>query len=102
MGQGVKAGAAARSVGWFRPAGEANAPSFPAATLAPLGQGIIGATWLNLGETCAEGKTPEVREKILVNGTEPSGGTPQQATEAIKAEMTKWGKLIRELGIQED
>ena len=47
-------------------------------------------------------KNPEIREKLLQNGTEATGSTPQQATDAIRAEMVKWGKLIKELGIQED
>jgi tripartite-type tricarboxylate transporter receptor subunit TctC len=47
-------------------------------------------------------KNPDIREKLLHNGTEATGGTPQQAVDAIRAEMVKWGKLIKELGIQED
>ena len=46
--------------------------------------------------------TPEVREKFLAAGAEPAGGPPQAAAAAIKNEIAKWGKLIRDLGIQEE
>ncbi len=46
--------------------------------------------------------TPAVREKFLAAGAEPAGGPPQVAIAAVKAEIAKWGKLIKELGIQEE
>ena len=60
--QGVKPGRKARSFGTFRPADEANGPAHPAATLARVGRGTIAAVWLNLGERCADGKTPAARD----------------------------------------
>lgn len=47
-------------------------------------------------------KTPEVIEKLLASGSEPTGGTPQLAGETVRQEMLKWGKLIKTLGLQED
>lgn len=47
-------------------------------------------------------KNPDVREKLLIGGTEATGGSPQAATEAIKADMVKWSKVIKELGIREE
>ena len=47
-------------------------------------------------------KNPEVREKLLASGSEPTGGTPQLASDTVRQEMLKWGKLIKELGLQED
>jgi tripartite-type tricarboxylate transporter receptor subunit TctC len=47
-------------------------------------------------------KNPEVREKLLVSGSEVIFGTPQQTSETVRLEMLKWGKLIKELGLQED
>ena len=47
-------------------------------------------------------KNPEVREKLLASGSEAAGGTPQVAAETIRQEMLKWGKLIKELRLQED
>lgn len=60
--QGVKPGSTAQSFGSFRLANDTNAPTYPAATLAPLGKGAIAAVWLNLGERCADEKTPTARE----------------------------------------
>ena len=59
---GVKPGSTARSFGAFHPADDTNGPARPAATLTPLGKGTIAATWLNLGERCADGKTPAARD----------------------------------------
>ena len=42
----------------------------------------------------------EVRGKLLRGGTEPSGGSPQTAAQAIKEEMEKWAKVIKELGMK--
>jgi tripartite-type tricarboxylate transporter receptor subunit TctC len=47
-------------------------------------------------------KNPDVRERLLVGGTEPTGGSSQLALETIKADMAKWAKVIKDLGIRED
>lgn len=60
--QGVKTGRAAREIGAFSPANDTSKPAWPAATIAPLGKGFIAAAWVNLGERCADGKTPGARE----------------------------------------
>jgi tripartite-type tricarboxylate transporter receptor subunit TctC len=46
--------------------------------------------------------TAEVSEKFLAAGAEPAGGPPQVAAASVKEEIARWGKLIRELGIQEE
>ena len=60
--QGVKPGRKVRSFGTCRLTDEPNAPAQPAATIARLGRGTIAAAWLNLGEHCADGKTPAARD----------------------------------------
>jgi hypothetical protein len=60
--QGVKPGSTARRFGAFLPANDTSSPARPAATLTPLGRGTIAAAWLNLGERCADGKTPAARD----------------------------------------
>jgi hypothetical protein len=60
--QGVKPGRTTKSFGTFQPSNVTNGPAHPAATLTPLGKGTIAAVWLNLGERCADGKTPAARE----------------------------------------
>jgi hypothetical protein len=60
--QSVKPGRLARGFGALRSAGSTNSPAHPAATVATFGKGIIAATWLNLGDRCADGKTPAARD----------------------------------------
>ena len=44
-------------------------------------------------------REPEVRQKMLLLGAEPSGDTPEQFAAFIKADMAKWSKLMKERGI---
>jgi tripartite-type tricarboxylate transporter receptor subunit TctC len=43
---------------------------------------------------------PDVKQKMLVLGAEPSGDTPAQFAAFIRADQAKWSKLMRERGIQ--
>ena len=43
---------------------------------------------------------PEVKEKLIQEGNEPTPGTPQQFAAHIRAEHAKWGTLIREANIK--
>ena len=43
---------------------------------------------------------PDVKEKFLNVGVEVVGSSPQVLASTIKSEMTKWGKLISDLGIK--
>lgn len=45
--------------------------------------------------------TPDIRERFLKSGNEVVGGTPQQALATIKAEMARWGSLIRDARIRD-
>ncbi len=42
----------------------------------------------------------EVREKILGQGNEVGGGTPEQFAALIKAEAARWGKVVRDARIE--
>jgi tripartite-type tricarboxylate transporter receptor subunit TctC len=42
------------------------------------------------------------REKLLAAGTEAVGSTPAQLLAAGQADMARWGKVIRDAGIQSD
>jgi len=42
----------------------------------------------------------ELVEKMRVQGYEPVGGTPEQASDWMKAEVARWTKVIRDAGIQ--
>jgi tripartite-type tricarboxylate transporter receptor subunit TctC len=41
---------------------------------------------------------PEVREKFV--GADPVGNTPEEFAAFLRAEIAKWGKLIRESNIR--
>jgi tripartite-type tricarboxylate transporter receptor subunit TctC len=42
---------------------------------------------------------PEVRQRMLALGAEPSGNTPEQFAQFIRDDQAKWSKLMRERGI---
>ena len=42
----------------------------------------------------------ETRDKLLLQGFEPVGGTPGEFGAHIKAEIAKWGKIIKAAGIK--
>ncbi|MEO8443250.1 MAG: tripartite tricarboxylate transporter substrate binding protein, partial [Betaproteobacteria bacterium] len=43
--------------------------------------------------------SPDVREKLLNVGMEPTATTPEQYTEFVKAEVVKWAKVVNAAGI---
>lgn len=47
-------------------------------------------------------KLPEVRAKLEAAGIEVQGGTPQQYAALIKSDLAKWGKVVKEAGIQQE
>jgi tripartite-type tricarboxylate transporter receptor subunit TctC len=67
---------------WYMLMGPANLP-----------QSIIDELALVMNKTL---ETPEVREKLIASGTDISGGTPAQAKEYMKKEITRWSKLATE------
>ena len=47
-------------------------------------------------------KTPEAQKKFLDSGVEAVGSTPEELATAMNAEIARWGKLIKEVGIKAD
>jgi tripartite-type tricarboxylate transporter receptor subunit TctC len=47
-------------------------------------------------------KMPDVRERMMNAGSEPSGGTPEQFKAFIDAEMIKWAKVVKDSGAKAD
>ena len=45
---------------------------------------------------------PELRKKLDELGLEPIGNTPAEFAAAIKSEVSKWAKVIKEAGIKQD
>lgn len=44
----------------------------------------------------------EVKKKLLVDGTETIGTTPEQTAAYIKTDMVKWAKLVKEANLHSD
>jgi tripartite-type tricarboxylate transporter receptor subunit TctC len=45
---------------------------------------------------------PEVKERFLNAGVEPVGGSPEQFAAAVKADIDKLGKMIKDAGIKSE
>ena len=70
-------------------------------------QGLIGPKGLpadiikTLNAACNKAlQDPDVREKMLSQGMEIGGGTPEQFAALIKAEAPRWGKVVRDAKIE--
>jgi tripartite-type tricarboxylate transporter receptor subunit TctC len=70
-------------------------------------QGLIGPKGMSselikqLNTVCNQAlQTAEVKEKILSQGNEIGGGTPEQFAALIKAEAPRWAKVVRDAKIE--
>jgi tripartite-type tricarboxylate transporter receptor subunit TctC len=45
-------------------------------------------------------KQDDVRARLTKAGIEIQGGTPEQFGSVIQAEVDKWGRIVKEAGIQ--
>jgi tripartite-type tricarboxylate transporter receptor subunit TctC len=45
-------------------------------------------------------KTPEVTERLLADGAEPVGNSPEEFSAYIRSETEKWAKVVRSAGMQ--
>jgi tripartite-type tricarboxylate transporter receptor subunit TctC len=43
---------------------------------------------------------PEIKEQFLKSGVEMVGSSPEQFAEAIKSDIIKMGKLIKDIGLR--
>ena len=66
-------------------------------------QGLVGPKGMpaelvkQLNAACNQAlQTAEVKEKILSQGNELGGGTPEQFAALIKAEAPRWAKVVRD------
>ena len=67
------------------------------ALLAPTGTSREIVTRLNATITKIW-QMPEIRDRLLSQGAEPLGGTPEQLGAFIKSEITKWSKVVAASG----
>ena len=82
---------------------EAALPGYDASTwggmLAPAGTPKEIVAKLNTVINAAL-KDEDVRAKLIASGIEVQGGTPEQFDSFIKSEIEKWGKVMKEAGIE--
>ena len=45
---------------------------------------------------------PDIRERILADGSEPAGTTPEEFRRFMQADVAKWAKLVKESGAKLD
>lgn len=45
---------------------------------------------------------PDLRDKLLVGQYEPLGGTPERFAQVLRADIVKFGKVIRDVGIKSE
>jgi tripartite-type tricarboxylate transporter receptor subunit TctC len=45
---------------------------------------------------------PEIREKLLAQGMEPVGSTPEELGRFMKSEIEKWARVIKSAKIRPD
>jgi tripartite-type tricarboxylate transporter receptor subunit TctC len=60
---------------------------------------IVGRLQAEVGKVL---RLPEVRERLAALGAEPVGSTPAEFGVFIRAEMARWGRIIREKGIRSE
>jgi tripartite-type tricarboxylate transporter receptor subunit TctC len=71
--------------GWLAPAGT------PRAIVNRLNAEIVKAL-----------KTPDVRDRLLSQSTEPVGNTPKEFAAFVQSERDKWARVIRRAGVRMD
>jgi tripartite-type tricarboxylate transporter receptor subunit TctC len=69
--------------------------------LAPKGTPPDIVAKLN-GEVVKILESPETKKRILEQGAEPVGGTPERFAALIKSEVPKWAKLVKDSGAKVD
>lgn len=47
-------------------------------------------------------QTPELRKRLVDEGADPAGGTPEQFAALIKEEISRWGRIVMESGAKID
>jgi len=45
-------------------------------------------------------RNAEFRDRVLAQGAEPVGGTPEEFTQVVRNELAKWARLVKEVGLR--
>ncbi|MDB5807920.1 MAG: tctC [Betaproteobacteria bacterium] len=89
----------------FPTVAESGLPGYEAVSwygvLAPAGTPREVVTRLN-GEIVRALKLPDVQQLMLVQGAEPISESPEQFAALIKADVAKWGDVVRKSGAKAD
>ncbi len=84
---------------------ESGFPGFEVVTwygfMAPAGTPAAVVRTLN-AELARIARLPEVKDRLAATGAETVVMTPEEFASFVKAEMAKWGKVIRDAGIKAD
>ena len=87
----------------FRSIAEAGVPGYEATqwfgVLAPAGTPRPIIDRLNT-EIVKLLKSPDVRDRLIADGTDPAPTTPEEFAAYIKSETEKWTKVIKAAGIK--
>jgi len=82
---------------------EAGVPGYEASTwfavMAPAGTAADVVRKLN-GEINAVLKLPDVIERLNTLGAEPLGGTSEDVSKLLRADLTKWSEVVKAAGIK--
>jgi len=54
------------------------------------------------GEATRVLQQPEIKARFAGDGADPVGSTPEEFTRYIQSELTKWAKVARDAGIQQE
>jgi tripartite-type tricarboxylate transporter receptor subunit TctC len=54
------------------------------------------------GEILKAMNVPDIREKLIAQGTDPVGSTPEEFAAFMKSETAKWGRVIKAANIRAD
>jgi tripartite-type tricarboxylate transporter receptor subunit TctC len=52
------------------------------------------------GEVARIIRAPDMRERLVADGADPAGTSPEEFAAYIKRELARWGKVVREAGIK--
>ena len=75
-------------VGWY---GVIAPPALPAGIVARLHEALLSVL-----------AQPDVRERIVADGSEPVGNSPREFRDFMAADLAKWAKLVKESGAKLD